>query len=68
MVWLVTLMLFTAIFTVALTGKYKDETIELKQELLNNDEEWQEKMFETVSEYHQQIVELQNELDFYRRK
>jgi len=68
MTWLLTMCLLTAIFTVGLTGKYKDEIIDIKEEKLKNDEEWQKKIFEVMSEYNEEILKLEKELSFYKKQ
>ena len=66
MIWLLSLALLTAIFTVGLTGRYKDQVVELKEKLNENDEEWQEKMFEVMNDYQNEINNLENQLNLYR--
>jgi hypothetical protein len=58
MIWLLTMCLLTAIFTVGLTGRYKDEIIELKQQLMDKDKEWQEQMYELMTKHAEQIDAL----------
>ena len=64
--WLLALAMFTTIFTVALTGRYKDEIIELKDKLRTNDEEWQEKLFEVMHEHSLEVEALEQTINKYR--
>lgn len=66
MIWLLSLLLLSTIFTVALTGRYKDQNIELQQKLMDNDQEWHDKMFEVMNDYQYEIDELRKQLKLYR--
>lgn len=67
MIWLLSMALLTAIFTVGLTGKYKDEVIELKEKLDQNDKEWQEEFYQLINEHQDELLKLREELSMYKR-
>ena len=66
MIWLLSLAMLTTIFTVALTGRYKDQVVELQQKLIDNDEKWNQEVFKLMSSHHAEIARLEMELKTYR--
>lgn len=66
MIWLISLAMLTTIFTVALTGRYKDQVIDLKQKLIDNDEKWNKEVFDLMNEHHVELERLEKELRTYR--
>ena len=66
--WLVSLIVLTYVFTTAFTNKYQERIIDLKQELLDKDEQWQKEMFKQMSALNTQIMDLAEENEELRRR
>lgn len=65
--WLLALAMMTTIFTVGLTGRYKDENIELQQELLDSESKHNAEVYKIKIKYETKIAALLKELEIYRK-
>lgn len=66
--WLISLIVLTYVFTTAFTNKYHEQNLELRQQLLDKDEEWQQEMFKQMSIFNSQIADLVEENEELRRR
>lgn len=73
MTWLLMLLFCTALFTLALTTKYRDDAIQAKQDLidekarsLEKESAIQQKLYQVVLDSNEKIAELEDRVNLRR--
>ena len=56
--WILTLIILTTLFTIALTSKYKEDILDLRRDLLDQRAKYENMLLEVHSDYNEEIAKL----------